>query len=237
MQPTADHPLWKHLLAGAGAGLLVGGVIALATSLSPLAALDRRALALIALSISLPLGAALAFAPKTLKQAGLPAFRAIAAAASLSLAMAAADPTLALALLLWVCPAAIVGASLASLDRRGVTGLIASVLWLALNASPFFFQVFDGTAYGAGARRWALEGCPWLGFAQANLAMDAGQALDPLRQEVLYMGHFSALTDMPAMGLLSSGTLWWLAVLAVAAALVRRAPTAKPAGLAAGNQA
>lgn len=236
MNPTAQAPtLSKSVLAGALAGLGLGVVLLGAMRLSPLAALDRRALGLIALSLALPVGAMLAFAPANLRQAGLPAFRALACALTLSLSCAIADPRMAAALVLWLAPAMLIGACLGSLDSRGATGLIAAALWLALCALPFFFHIFEGTACGPGARQWALQGCPWLGFAQANLSMDPSRPLDPLRQDILYMGHWSALSDEPAGGLLSTATLWWMAVLALAAALARRISGTNPGRLAGGT--
>ncbi|MCC6573674.1 MAG: hypothetical protein IT462_07775 [Planctomycetes bacterium] len=220
-QPTTDYALWKQLVVGAATGAIIGAVLLVATTLSPLAALDRRALALVCVSLAVPVGAMLAFAPANLRQAGLPAFRALAGGLALALVVVAADPRLALALALWLCPAMMIGASLGSLDKRGIAGLIAAGCWLALCAAPFFFQVFEDTSYGVGSRWWALQGCPWLGFAQSHLSLDPSRPLDPLRQDIIYMGHWSKLTDMPANGLLSSGTLWVLAALALAAALVR----------------
>lgn len=222
---ASDQPMWRHLAVGAGVGIIQGVALLAVTSLSPLAALDRRALALIALTLALPLGVMMSLTPTALRQAGLPAFRAIACALTLAMVLGAGDVGMAGALTLWLCPAMVIGASLGSLDRRGLTGAAAAGGWLVLCAAPFFYQVFEGTMLEGGIRLWALQGCPWLGFAQAHLSLDPSRPLDPLRQDIIYMGHWSGLTDMPASDLLAPKTLWWLATLALAAALVRRFKT------------
>jgi hypothetical protein len=213
----------RNALTALAYGAAVGGplalVIALLAWLSPLAAADRPVLALLALTISLPLGAAV-MSLSRLRQAGRPphgqarrpphasdsGLRALAAAAVLTLVLCGAEPALWARALSWCMAAALIGASATALWRP--LGFAAALAWLGLNGLPFFYHRLPLALEGT-----ALRATPWLGFSQDAFGGD------PLRHPVIYMGQWSELTSLPAAGLLSAPALWVGALAALVAAL------------------
>jgi hypothetical protein len=206
---TTSNALGVGAIYGVGAGV----VVCAAAWLSPLAAADRSALALIGVSLSLPLGALSATRPSGLSEYAPATIRALTAGAAFAAILTIADPALWARTLLWCCPAALIGAAVSGMYRAA--GVVTSVLWLALGGLPFFYgsaPLPDHTA-----ETWALSGAPWLGFSQDAFGGD------PLRRPVLYMGRWSELTDKPAAGLLTAGTLWIAAALSLAALMLQAA--------------
>lgn len=203
----------KAALRGVAAGAAPALLLCLLLGLSPLAAADREALALAAVSISLPLGAAVAWPARGTRQAGNVALAALAAGGTLALLLAFGDPTLLLRLGIWCAAAALLGAAVASMARNQWLGVATAALWLFLCGLPFFCDRMGPLS--SRMEDWALQGCPWLGFAQD--ALDT----DPLRRPVMYLGKWSPLSDSPAGELLTAGTLWVAAALAFAALVVR----------------
>lgn len=194
--------------SGPGAGI----ALCLLAGLSPLAAADRPALSLLAVCISLPLGAVLAGpAARDTRQAGTDALCALAAGVLLGMVPAVGDPSLAMRCASWCSAGALTGFALGSVSR--IAGLAATLGWLLLCGLPFLCGSLG--AWVDIAEDWALQGCPWLGFAKDALEPD------PLRLPVLYLGRWSSLTDQPALGLLSAAELWFAGLLALAAALLR----------------
>jgi hypothetical protein len=209
--PKTNSTTSRELGIGAIYGVGAGIVVCAATWLSPLAAADRSALALIGVSLSLPLGALSATRPSGLRECAPATLRALTAGATFAAILTIAEPALWARALLWCCPAALIGAALAGMHRAA--GVVASVLWLILGGLPFFYgstPLPDSTA-----ETWALSGAPWLGFSQDAFGGD------PLRRPVLYMGRWSDLTDKPAAGLLTAGTLWIAAALSLAALMLQ----------------
>jgi hypothetical protein len=196
--------------AGIGAlfGLGAATLICLAAWLSPLAAQDRPALALIAIAVALPLGAA---AGATGLSAASLAARGLAAGFALATMLTVFTFELWTHAVLWCCAAALIGSALAGFGR--VAAVAAAAGWLMLCGLPFFYDsmpVLRGTAAD-----WALTGCPWLGFSHSAIGGD------PLRRPVLYLGQLSGLSDQPVYGLLTAGTLWIAAALAWSAHVVK----------------
>lgn len=216
---TAKNSGLRVIVPGLVLGAAVALLLCMAGGLSPLAALDRPALALWALCAALPMGAALGRPGLGVHSAGLHCASALAAGVVLATLVTLGDPALWLRAASWCGAAALVGGALATVARGG--GMVACVLWLALCALPFFSGKLGSMSEPA--KEWALHGCPWLGFAKD--ALDP----DPLRLPVLYLGQWSSLSDQPALGLLSAAELWLAGLLSLAAALLRagvRAPVA-----------
>lgn len=185
---------------GAGAALLVCA----AAWLSPLAAADRPVLALMAVTLALPLGAAASARGVTTGEGLL---RGAFAAGVFATLLTMFTPAIWIAALLWCVPAALIGAALAGISRT--LAMAAALIWLMLGGLPFFFEsvpVFQATFAD-----WAISGCPWLGFSQDAFGGD------PLRRGVIYLGQLSGLTDQPAEGFLTAGPLWIAATLAAIA--------------------
>jgi hypothetical protein len=201
-------------------GLGTAGALIAASGLSPLAAADRPALALFAVCLSLPLGAALgSFAsdsqaknvPDPLRLRGNRAIGALLCGALPALFLTGPDPAFFVRTASWCAAGCLLGAALAGL-ARGV-GLLASMGWLSLCGLPFFCDKLGG--WSGTAEMYALQGCPWLGFS-----LDAIGG-DPLRRSVIYLGQWSSLGDQPSIGLLTAAELWGAAALALAASLLR----------------
>jgi hypothetical protein len=197
------HPALFGLAAGLGAGLLMVS----AAGLNPLAASDRPALALLAVSISLPLGALLSRRPESVRDAGGLGLAAVVAALLLAASVCLFEPALFVRTASWCVAAALLGVSVGSIGRGA--GVAATAFWLLLCGLPFFYWKLP--VLGATAETWALQGCPWLGFAQDAIGGD------PLRRPVLYLGHWSKLSDATGLGMLEASTLWLAAAPAFAA--------------------
>jgi hypothetical protein len=196
---------------GALCGAAAGAVICVGAWLSPLASIDRSALALIGVCLALPLGAMCGNPAATPRDSTLIALRALAAAVALATVLTIAEPELWFRTMVWCCAASLIGAAATGMWLGA--GLAASVAWLGLCGLPFYYDalpVFRDTAEG-----WALGGSPWLGFSQDAFGGD------PLRRPVMYLGRMSELTDKPAGGLLSAGTLWIAGVLAQATLMLK----------------
>lgn len=194
---------------GAGAGASVALLASAGMWLSPLDAGDRNVLALVAVCLSVPLGVIAAGetrAPLSAALAGL------CAALSMVTLLAIYEPALWFRALVWCAAGALIGASLRAQHRA--LGAAAAVFWLALCGLPFYAGSVP--LIGETAMTWAHGGCPWLGFSQDALGGD------PLRRQVIYLGQLSVLTDEPAYGLLSAGTLWVAAALSLATLLARQ---------------
>lgn len=200
------HPALRGLVAGLGAGLLV----MLAAGLNPLAASDRPALALLAVTLSLPLGALLSRRPSSARDAGGLGLAALVAALLLAACVSLFEPALFVRTASWCVAAALLGVSVGSIGRGA--GVAATAFWLLLCGLPFFYWKLP--AFTATAETWALQGCPWLGFAQDAVGGD------PLRRPVLYLGHWSQLSGATGLGMLEASTLWLAAVPAFAALIV-----------------
>ncbi|MCC7507865.1 MAG: hypothetical protein IT464_00650 [Planctomycetes bacterium] len=188
-----------------------GVLVAVATWLSPLAAIDRAALALIAVTLSMPLGVVAVGPADNLRDAVRRALCAMTACAAFVTVLAVAEPALWFRALVWCLPAALIGGSLAALGR--VLGVAAAFGWLALCGLPFYFDAMP--VLRDTASNWALSGCPWLGFSQDVLGGD------PLRRPVLYLGRMSGLSDRPVGDLLGAGTLWLAGALSLATLMAR----------------
>jgi hypothetical protein len=206
------------LLVGAIFGAGAGALICLATWLSPLAALDRPTLALIGVTISLPLGAMSARQSAGTQDSSAVAMRGLIAGLVLSATLSVFEPDLWLRAAVWICAAALIGAAATGVHRAA--GVAASALWLALGGLPFFCHALP--AFAETAQSWALGGCPWLGFSQDAFGGD------PLRRPVLYLGQWSELADKPALGLLTAGTLWITGALTLAILLAAKSKPRKP---------
>lgn len=210
----------RILVASAALAAAVAICVAVAAQLSPLAAADRPALALMAVCLSLPLGAALGSlaadspakkGPDPLRRQGNLAFAALLCGALLALFLTGPDPAFFARTASWCAAGSLLGAALAGLARGA--GLLASMGWLAMCGLPFFCDKLGG--WSGTAEIYALQGCPWLGFS-----LDAIGG-DPLRRSVIYLGQWSSLGDQPSMGLLTAAELWGAAALALAASLLR----------------
>lgn len=201
----------KAVGAAALLGVAGGVLVAAATWLSPLAAIDRATLALIAVTLSVPLGVMASGPVDNLRDAVRRALCALAACTAFVTVLALAEPALWFRTLVWCLPAALIGGSLAAFGRA--FGVAAAFGWLALCGLPFFFDSMPVLRETAG--NWALSGCPWLGFSQDVLGSD------PLRRPVMYLGRMSALSDKPVSDLLGAGTLWLAAALTLATLMAR----------------
>lgn len=200
------HPALRGLAAGLGAGLLV----CLSAWLNPLAASDRPALALLAVTISLPLGVLLARHTAGVRDAGGVGLAALVAALGLAACVSLFEPALLVRTGSWCIAAGVLGVSVSSTVRGA--GVAVTAAWLVLCGLPFFYWRLP--ILTSSAEAWALQGCPWLGFAQDAVGGD------PLRRPVLYLGHWSELSGNTGMGMLEASTLWLAAVPAFGALLV-----------------
>jgi len=187
---------------GAGAAVLV----CLGTWLSPLAAADRPALALVAVTLSLPLGCVVGRRTRGVRDAGGIGMAAVVAALALSGGVSLGEPALFLRTASWCLAAGVLGAALSSMTRGA--GIAAACVWLFLCGLPFFYQHLP--AFRETGESWAVNGCPWLGFS-----MDAFGG-DPLRRTVIYMGQWTELTGATSLSMLRASTLWLAAVPAFA---------------------
>ncbi len=201
----------KAVGAAAALGVSAGVLVAAATWLSPLAALDRASLALVAIVLSLPLGVIASAPARVMRDAACRALCALTACAAFVTVLTVAEPALWFRTLVWCLPAALIGGSLAALGRAA--GLGSAFAWLALCGLPFYFDAMPVLRETAG--NWALSGCPWLGFSQDVLGGD------PLRRPVIYLGRMSGLSDKPVSGLLDAGTLWLAGTLSLATLMAR----------------
>jgi hypothetical protein len=217
---TSTKPA-RALAFAAATGAVVAALLIAAAWLSPLALHDRRVLALLAVTVALPLGAGFARPVAGLPHAGLAAAGALVANLVMATVLTAVQPELWLHAAVWCTGAGLLGAGAGmALGRVGV--LAGSVGWLVLSGLPFFYDRVPLPVL----ERWALEGAPWLGFSMAAFGGD------PLRLPVIYMGKLSELTAHPAANLLSAGTIWLAATIALATAATKatalKAPTTKP---------
>jgi hypothetical protein len=200
----------RGLAFGAGAGVLV----CVAAWLSPLAAADRPALALLGVTLSLPLGCVVARRPADTNDARGVGITAVVAALVFSAVLTLPAPGLWLHTAWWCTAAVLLGASIGSTVRGA--GVAATCFWLFLNGLPFFYDklpVLRDTA-----ESWALQGCPWLGFSSDAFGGD------PLRRPVLYLGQWTGLSGSTSFSLLRISTLWLAAVPAFAALIVACIP-------------
>lgn len=190
------------LLWGGGTGLL----LCLAAWLSPLAAADRPALALLAVTISLPLGCAVACRPISMRDAGAVGMRGVVACVALAAFVSLPEPALFIRTASWCLAAGLIGLAFSSVLRE--VGVATTAFWFLLCALPFCYDKLP--VHQATAESWAMQGCPWLGFAQDAFGGD------PLRRPVLYLGHWTGLSSQTSMSLLHVSTLWLAAVPAFA---------------------
>lgn len=215
--PSPTTTTSRSVLFGAGAGAATALLASAGMWLSPLDPGDRNVLALVAVCMSLPLGVLVAGetrAPHKVALAGL------CAALSLVTLLAIYEPVLWFRALVWCAAGTLIGGSMGAQHRA--MGGAAAVFWLALCGLPFYAGSVP--LIGDTAVSWAHGGCPWLGFSQDALGGD------PLRRQVIYLGQLSVLTDEPAYGLLSAGTLWLAAALSLAILLARQwVPEKRPA--------
>lgn len=213
---TSEPRAWVVFGTASGVALGAGAILAIAGRLSPLAAADRPALALFAVCLSLPLGAALGRAARpclggAVRVAGVYGAAALLAGVLMAVATSGADPALLVRTASWCAAGCLLGASLQGV-ARGV-GIVATLAWLGLCALPFICGSLG--SWREVAEGYALQGCPWLGFSQDAFGGD------PLRRSVIYLGKWSSLEDKPAFGLLSAAELWVAAALGLAAYLLR----------------
>lgn len=206
-QPHVGRGLGSALLAALACAVLLVGL----TGLSPLAAVDRVALGLLALCISLPLGAALSRPATTSRQAASGAAAALAAGALLGLLTTGPDPALAVRAMLWCAAACLLGCALAGIARGA--GVVATLTWLGLCAMPFACGATG--SWQPQAEAFALAGCPWLGMSQDVTGVD------PLHRSVMYLGQWSAISDRAPGGFATALQLWVAAALALSALLLR----------------
>ena len=97
---------------------------------------------------------------------------------------------------------------------------MATAFWLLLCALPFTFDKLP--LLQETAEIWAMQGCPWLGFSQDAFGGD------PLRRPVLYLGHWTELSNLGSLSLLRVSTLWLAAVPAFAG-MILASEISKPA--------
>ncbi len=205
--------LTNRLALVAGGTAAASLLLAFGAGLQPLAAADRPALALIAVTLSLPLGAFVSGRANSLRDAGERAGASMLAGVLLAACFTLFEPALFLRTAIWCGAGALLGGSLGALHLAA--GITAVIGWLLLCGLPFFVEKLPGHLW----RDYALHGCPWLGFSQDAFGGD------PLRRSVLYLGHWSELRDEPAFNLLRAHTLWLTGTLTLAAALLHAATT------------
>jgi hypothetical protein len=198
------------VLRGLGFGLAVGIAACFATWLSPLAAADRASLALIAVTLSFPLGVMVARRPVDLRDASSVGLTAAVAALAMASVLTLLEPGLWLRTASWCLAAVMIGVSIGSVARTA--GVLATCGWLILNGLPFFYDRLPLLAESA--EIWALQGCPWLGFSSDAFGGD------PLRRPVLYLGQWTNLSGAGSFSVLQVSTLWLAAVPAFASLLV-----------------
>jgi hypothetical protein len=216
MTKASERQAWPAAL---GLSVAAALVLCLASGLWPLAAVDRQALALFALCLALPLGAALGRVQGTPRDAGTRAAAGLLAGLVLATLLTLPDPALWVRTASWCAAAALLGCAVGGL--AGAAGMAATLGWLGLCGLPFFCGRLGALA--PAAESLALWGCPWLGFSADALGGD------PLRRPVIYLGQWSSLGDKPALGLLQAWHLWFMAALALCAALARAALPARAA--------
>ncbi len=214
---TTSSAIVIGALGGAGAAI----ALCVATGLSPLAAVDRPALALVGLVLVPPMAAMVSRRASSAHDARLLALRAVVAGAVLASLLTLAEPELWIRTIAWYLPLAVTGAAAATCSRG--LAVAAVIAWLAMCGLPFFCHAVPFMA--ATAESWALGATPWIGFSQDALGGD------PLRREVIYMGHWSSLADQPATNLLQTARVWVAAILSLGAAMVLTA-FRKPAPMA-----
>ena len=186
------------MLTGALFGTGVATLLIVGAWLSPLAASDRPTLALLSVTISLPLGSVVGRPTRGLRDAGGLGVSAVVAALTLASSVSIFEPDLWIRTCSWCVAGALVGLSCQSIVRGG--GIAATALWLFLCGLPFFYDKIPW--YTDTLQHWALEGCPWIGFSADAIGGD------PLRRSIIYLGHWTALGDEPVAGSLKAGTLW-----------------------------
>lgn len=166
--------------------------------------MDRPVLALLAVTMALPLGIAASARGVTTAEVLL---RGTSAAVVFVTLLVVFSFSLWTTVLLWCLPPALIGAALAGISRG--LAVATAVVWLALSGLPFYFESVP--LFQASVAGWAISGVPWLGFSQDAFGGD------PLRRSVIYLGQLSGLTDQPAEGFLTAGPLWMTAALATVA--------------------
>ena len=203
-------------------GLLVGAaaavVVCLASWLSPLSAGDRPTLALLGVTLSLPLGCLLARTPNGLREASAIGISSVVATLVFTGVLVGFEPALWLRTASWCVAGGLIGSSIASMAAGA--GVVLTCFWLALNGLPFFYSRIP--VFADVAELWALQGCPWLGFSSDAFGGD------PLRRPVLYLGQWTELTGTTSLGLLRVSTLWVAAVPGFASLLVSAVAFHKP---------
>lgn len=195
-----------HGGTGLGAGLLAAAALQLTCGLYFWFEEQQQALGLIALTLSLPLGAACG----GMGRAAL--LRGLCAGVGLALGCVASGGFLIQACS-WFGAAALLGAALAGLSRKAIVP--ASLGWLALCALPFFFERLEALPLGSHAREWSAQESPWLGFAQHVFEAD------PLHKTFLYFNQLSALSSATSIDPIDASRLWGLALIAMVGALFR----------------
>ncbi len=209
--PTSKSQLQRTLTLALCAGVACALLLITVTGLSPLAAVDRVALALLALCVSLPLGAALSRCATTTRQAADHAAGALLAGATLGLLITGPEPALAMRTVLWCAGACLVGSSLGGITRGA--SVVVTLTWLGLCALPFVCGAAG--SWQPQAEAYALAGCPWLGMSHDVTGVD------PLHRSVVYLGQWSAISDRAPDGFASALQLWVAAALALSAYLLR----------------
>jgi hypothetical protein len=167
---------------------------------------QTQALGLIALTLALPLGAACGGSNRHTLARGLGAGLGLA----LGVALTSGFLTHAMS---WYGAAALLGAAYCGISRK--LALPVSLFWMTLCALPFFFEKLATTPVGRAAQDWGATGSPWLGFAQ-NVFIT-----DPLHKTFLYFNQLSGLSNLTQNQPLDASSLWLLALLGMAAALLR----------------
>lgn len=207
---TSNEALGRSALLGGVWGAGAGVFLCVAAWLSPLAASDRPALALLAVTVSLPLGCLIARRAVGPREASAVGLRGIVAALSLAGVVSLADPVLFLRTASWCLAAVLIGLAFTSVSRG--FGVLTVAGWLLLCALPFVYDrlpLMEETA-----EAWAMQACPWLGFAQDAIGGD------PLRRPVLYLGHWTELSNQTSISLMNAAALWLTAVPGFAAMIV-----------------
>ena len=113
-----------------------------------------------------------------------------------------ADPVLFLRTASWCLAAVLIGLAFTSVSRG--FGVLTVAGWLLLCALPFVYDKLPLMEETAEA--WAMQACPWLGFAQDAIGGD------PLRRPVLYLGHWTELSNQTSISLMNAAALWLTAV-------------------------
>ncbi|MDC1141560.1 hypothetical protein OAU50_00585 [Planctomycetota bacterium] len=209
MTTTLTNSTGRVTASGVAWGVGVGLALCLLTGLSPFSQVDRNALALLAITVSVLLGV-LTVTTKDIRTNPIAnGRRGVIAGLALALVIALGDPMFALTAALWIVPASLIGAATVTAIGWRWFGVPIVACWILLCGLPFLYE----TSEAAG---WIALHCnPWLGM---SFDVVGG---NPLTRDVIYMGEKSRLIDEPAQALMTSASLWLVAFVSTGALAIR----------------